>query len=120
MDIEVLPVLARRERKTLELKLILLCLDHCLGDRIIHKLKQVLLGQRDYYWSVWHDCTDLLLPLLHVFKGFGRIGGHANDENVCLAILDLSVDVELLISACIVNFDLNLSTFHIFGAFVDI
>ena len=28
--------------------------------------------------------------------------------------------MKLLISACIVNFDLNLSTFHIFGAFVDI
>ena len=66
-----MPVLAGRERETLECLLLLLRLDHFLRNRIVHEIEQVLFGQADENWCFGHDRADFLNPLINVLKGYG-------------------------------------------------
>ena len=66
-----MPVLAGRERETLECLLLLLRLDHFLRNRIVHEIEQVLFGQADENWCLWYDRADFFLPLINVLERYG-------------------------------------------------
>ena len=113
-----MPVLAGRECQALERLLLLLRLDHCLCNRIVHVIKQVLFGQADENWYFGYDRSDFFLPLIDMLKGYGLVDCHADNEDVCLVILDLSVDIEMLITTGIVDLDIDCLALDILCAFV--
>ena len=120
MHIEVVPLLGASLAMALESLLILRLLNHFVSHRVVAHLLQVRLGEHQHHRHIRLNLLDLTLPPLDVLEGLWRVDRHADHKYVCILVLSRSIHAQVLISAGVMNLDLDLLFLDIFGAAEDI
>ena len=118
--VEVFPTFWACLTATLQALFVFCLLDHFIGDRVVDVFNQVWLCQDEHARLLWLSQSDLSLPILNVIEAVFIVGSHANHEDICVTVLRLSIDSEMLVTTGVMDFDLDLPFLYVLCTPVDI
>ena len=86
----------------------------------VGECRQVTLGEDQGNGLRRLDVLDLKLPFTHTLEGRWLIGGDANEEDIRILVLHLTVDAEMFVTGCVVDLDLYLLLHNVLDALEDV
>ena len=87
---------------------------------IVGVCSQVTLGEDQGNGLRRLDVLDLKLPFTDTLEGRRLIGGDANEEDIRILVLHLTVDAKMFVTRCVVDLDLYLLLLDVLDALVDV
>ena len=113
MHIKVFPFFGARGVAGLEALYLLLSLDFLERDWLVHQRFQVLLREHEADGLVRLYRLNLALPLRDVLEAGPLVHSDTDHEAVCVLILHLAIDAQMLVAARVVDLHVVLPLLHV-------